>query len=134
MKVLVLDPSALLRGRLVRLIAALPRADIVVASGRHDWAQQLPRLDPDLVILEVRGSRGDRLHTTLEKIRRIRRRHGRPNVVVLTNSVSLQHRRLCLQAGADFFLDKSFEFERVSSLLRRPQRARRSQLKTEKEV
>jgi DNA-binding NarL/FixJ family response regulator len=125
-RVLVLDPSALLRGRLVRLIAALPRADVVVASGRDDWSRQLPQLDPDLVILEVRGSRNARLQTTLDKIRRIRRRHGRPNVVVLTNSVSVQHRLQCLQAGADFFLDKSFEFERVSSLLR-PPRARRAQ-------
>jgi len=117
-KILVLDPSALLRGRLVRLIAALPRADFVVASGRDDWSRQLAQLDPDIVILEVRGIRGDRLQPTLARIRRIRKRHGRPSVVVLTNAVSLQHRRLCLEAGADIFLDKSFEFDRVSRLLR----------------
>jgi len=119
MKVAVIDPSALLRGRILRLVSALPRADFVVASGRESWLPNLIRLDPDLVIIEVRGAGGEGLRPTLARIRKLRRRLGRPSIVVLTNAVSGQHRQCCLEAGADFFLDKSLEFERLLAILRR---------------
>jgi DNA-binding NarL/FixJ family response regulator len=117
-KVLVIDPSPLLRGRLVRLIAGMPQADVVVASGHGNWTPYLRRLAPDLVILEAGGRRGGRFRPTLATIRRIRRRHGRPSVLVLTNQVTAQHRRSCLAAGADLFLDKSLDLEQVPGLLR----------------
>lgn len=126
MKVVLIDPSALLRGRILRLVSDLPQADFVVASGRESWLPHLARLDPDLVILEVRGRGGDGLRPTLARIRKIRRRRGRPSIVVLTNAVSRQHRQSCIEAGADFFLDKSLEFDKVPRLLRSLARRRSS--------
>lgn len=120
MKVLVIDPSPLLRGRLVRLIAGMPGADVVVASGHGNWAPYVSRLAPDLVIVEAQG----RFRPTLAAIRRIRRRQGRPSVLVLTNLVTVQHKLSCLAAGADLFLDKSLDLERVPSLLRTLARGR----------
>jgi len=123
MKVVLIDPSALVRGRIIRLLAALPEADFVVASGGDHWLSHFARLDPDLVILEVQGSGGDSLRPTLARIRKIRRRSRRPSIAVLTNAVSAQHRRSCLDAGADFFLDKSLEFEKIPAILRRWRRS-----------
>jgi DNA-binding NarL/FixJ family response regulator len=123
MKVVLIDPSALVRGRIIRLVAALPQADVVVASGGGHWLSNLGRLDPDLVILEVRGPGGDSLRPTLAKIRQMRRHGRRPSIGILTNAVSRQHRQSCLDAGADFFLDKSLEFEKVPAILRRWRRS-----------
>jgi len=122
MKVVLIDPSALVRGRIVRLVAAIPHADFVVASGGEHWLSDFRRLDPDLVILKLRGARGDGGRPVLARIRKIPRRRGRPSIVVLTNAVSRQHRQRCLAAGADFFLDKSLEFEKVPAILRRLRR------------
>ena len=116
MRVLVIGPSPLLRGRLVRLVAGLPQADLVVASG--NGASYLSRIDPDLVVLEVQGTRAEGLAASLARLRRIAKRHGRPSVVVLTNDVTAQHERRCLEAGADLVLDKSLELELVPALLR----------------
>jgi two-component system OmpR family response regulator len=38
-------------------------------------------------------------------------------VVVLTNLSDSQYRRKCLDAGADFFFDKSSEFNKVIQVL-----------------
>lgn len=126
MKVVLIDPSALVRGRIIRLVAAFPQADFVVASGGAHWLSNFGRLDPDLVILEVRGSGADSLRPMLARIRKLRRRRRRPSIAVLTNAVSSQHRQSCLDAGADFFLDKSLEFDKVPRLLRSLARRRSS--------
>lgn len=126
MRVLVIDPSPLLRGRLARLIAGLPQADVVVASGHATWAPYLSRFAPDVVILDVGGRHGSRFRPTLAAIRKIRRRPGRATVLVLTNLVTAQHRRSCLAAGADLFLDESLDLEQVPGLLRTLARKRTS--------
>lgn len=41
-----------------------------------------------------------------------------PVVIVLTNLTSLEYQSTCLEAGAEFFLDKSFGFERLADILR----------------
>jgi len=37
--------------------------------------------------------------------------------VVLTNHPTLQYRRLCVEAGASWFLDKSIEFSRIKDVI-----------------
>jgi DNA-binding NarL/FixJ family response regulator len=41
-----------------------------------------------------------------------------PVVIMLTNFAHDQYRQKCLQLGADYFFDKSTEFERVIEVLR----------------
>jgi len=43
----------------------------------------------------------------------------RPRVIVLTNYPYPGYRQKCLQAGADFFLDKSAEFDQIPALFER---------------
>ena len=38
-------------------------------------------------------------------------------VIMLTNSTALPFRRRCMEAGADFFLDKSTEFRKVREIV-----------------
>jgi DNA-binding NarL/FixJ family response regulator len=48
---------------------------------------------------------------------RLRRAHARALVVVLTNDASPAHRRKCRERGADFFFDKSRDFERIADVV-----------------
>jgi DNA-binding NarL/FixJ family response regulator len=46
-------------------------------------------------------------------LKKIEKRKGAPIVIILTNYPHSQYRKKCMDAGADFFFDKSGEFEKI---------------------
>jgi DNA-binding NarL/FixJ family response regulator len=71
-------------------------------------------LKPDVVILDIHLIGG----SGIDVLRRIKRLNAAPIVIMLTNSTTPPYRRKCMRAGADFFLDKSSEFENVRSIIK----------------
>jgi two-component system, OmpR family, response regulator len=113
MRVLVVDDSALVRGRLLEMLRDIRG---VHAQGAHDAGQALALLGrqrPDIVVLDLRlgGSSG------LELLGEVRRTAPEATVIVLTNDASELHRRACLGLGARHFLDKSRDFERAVEIV-----------------
>lgn len=72
-------------------------------------------LQPDVVILDI-GMPGGRGIDVLENLKQ---NDSALLVIVLTNYPYPSYRQKCLQAGADFFLDKSTEFDQIPDLLER---------------
>jgi DNA-binding NarL/FixJ family response regulator len=64
---------------------------------------------PVVVILDLKLSTG----TGLDILDAIRGVTPRPRFIVLTNYAEPEVRDLCLTSGADYFLDKSRDFDRV---------------------
>jgi DNA-binding NarL/FixJ family response regulator len=54
----------------------------------------------------------------LDVLRDIRTDHPHICVLMCTNYPDPQYREECLGAGADYFLDKSAEFEKIPAILR----------------
>lgn len=71
-------------------------------------------LSPDVVVLDIslRGGSG------LDVLHEIKKAGRAPVVIVLSNLSYEQYRRRCHEAGADYFFDKSTEFERVAEVLK----------------
>lgn len=71
-------------------------------------------LRPEVIVLDpwMPGGGGIRM------LHRLRRRWSAPVIVVFTNHPYMAYRKRCLDAGADFFLDKSTQFHRLPDLLR----------------
>ena len=114
LKILIVDDSAIIRSRLTSLLSDLPHVEIVDEADDAPQALELIRLrKPDVVILDIHLTHGSGLNL-LPDIKR-----DRPAVVViiLTNYPYPQYRDKCLADGADFFFDKSSEFERVISVV-----------------
>ena len=114
MNVFVVEDSSLLRERLVRTLTGI--ADVQV-SGFADTAaeaiQQIQTLRPDAIILDIRLRQG-----TGFQVLEACKVHGRPPlVIVLTNFAYPQYRKKYIDAGADFFFDKSNEFGKVVEVL-----------------
>lgn len=67
----------------------------------------------DVVILDIRmpGRNG------LDVLRDIKEGSPESKVIILTNYPYPQYRRRCMEEGADFFFDKSSEFEKVTEVL-----------------
>jgi DNA-binding NarL/FixJ family response regulator len=113
-QILVVDDSAAVRGRLAALLSSdLPGA-IVHEADDADAALVLAGAQPiDVVVLDLHMPRGD----GLELIAAFRALARPPRVLVLTADATEQHRHACLARGAEAFLDKATDFERVAALI-----------------
>jgi DNA-binding NarL/FixJ family response regulator len=114
MKILVVDDSELIRLRLVRQIEALPGVDRVMTASGCLLAQHLVTSQhPALVVLDLHLPDGD----PVRLIPQFKLDHPGLKVAVLTNDATDYNRRRCLQAGAEWFFDKSTEFEQLLAQL-----------------
>ena len=109
-RVLVVDDSVVVRNRLVTLLSELAGVDVVgTASDVPEGVAVARRLVPDAVVLDVRMPGGDGV-AVLEDIKA---RAPETVVVILTNYTGERHRARCIAAGADHFLDKSVNLDRL---------------------
>jgi CheY-like chemotaxis protein len=113
-KVVVVEDSPIVRERLVALIAGLRNVCIVGQAEDGFKAQQLFRQHhPDAVVLDIQvpGING------LDLLVQFKKEHPACVVIVLTTYAFKEFRQRCAALGADYFFDKSTEFERVSEVL-----------------
>jgi DNA-binding NarL/FixJ family response regulator len=113
-RVLIVDDSALIRERLKTMLSEIAGVEIVGESeDKMEAIASNERLHPDVVILDIRLPTGD----GIEVLQHIKRDTPSVIVIMLTNYPYPQYRQKCLKAGADFFFDKSTEFEKVPEVL-----------------
>jgi len=114
LKVFISDDSATVRERLVTMALDLPEVDVVgQAEDVPGTLDAIRRIRPDVVILDIRMPGGN----GIEVLREVKKMTPAPQVVMLTNFAYAQYRKKCEQAGADFFLDKSTEFDKLPQAL-----------------
>jgi DNA-binding NarL/FixJ family response regulator len=84
------------------------------AEKARDAIAGIQKARPDIVVLDISmpGGSGIQVLETLKKDR------PSPMVIMLTNFDHPQYRQRCMQLGADHFLDKSNNFERVIDIVR----------------
>jgi DNA-binding NarL/FixJ family response regulator len=115
MRILIADDSSILRARLISLLADLRGIEVVGQAEDAIEARILAeKLRPDVAILDLRmplGSGADVLHD-------IKKLNPAPKVIMLTNYPHPENRKKCIDGGADYFFDKSTEFQNVVSVLR----------------
>jgi DNA-binding NarL/FixJ family response regulator len=121
MRVLIADDSAVVVERLVTLLSELPEVDIVgEAQTSGDATERIQQLQPDVVILDIQLPGGSGIGV----LETVKKNQPAPIVIMFTNFPYPQYREKCLRAGADFFFDKSTEFDQLigvfRSLLHRP--------------
>jgi DNA-binding NarL/FixJ family response regulator len=109
-KVLIVDDSEPIRKRVAELLEESSQIRIVGQAGdSRDAMSAMQKLQPDTVILDIRipGSSG------IQVLNEIKYRYPEVKVIMLTNFDNPQYRRQCRQLGADHFLNKTLEFEKI---------------------
>ena len=113
-KVFIVDDSAIVRERLIELLADLPNVQIAGQAGLAvDAIAGIRAQSPDLVVLDISMPGGSGIGV----LETIKKQPKAPVTIMLTNFVQPQYRQRCMQLGADYFLDKS-SFERVLEIVR----------------
>jgi DNA-binding NarL/FixJ family response regulator len=115
MRILVVDDSAGVRGRIAALLRDVEGVELVAEAEDAPSAVDLSRsMRPDLVILDLSlgGQSG------LEVLPRLKALLNAPTVLVLTNHTGEAYARRCRDLGADHFFDKSTQFQAAIDVVR----------------
>jgi two-component system, NarL family, response regulator DevR len=111
----IADDSTEVRKRLVALISVLQGIVFVGQTGDARVAiEEIQRLEPEVAILDIRLVNGNGIEV-LEIVKLLK---AAPLVIMLTAFPSAQYRRRCISAGADYFFDKTSEFEQIIDVLK----------------
>jgi DNA-binding NarL/FixJ family response regulator len=114
MNVYIVDDSVILRERLVSMLADLAGLRVVgQASDTQEAMEGIRRLKPDVVILDLHLPGGG----GIKVLRYTKQESPTTRVIILTNYDYPQYRNTCFDAGADLFVDKLTEFDRVPALV-----------------
>jgi DNA-binding NarL/FixJ family response regulator len=112
--VFLVEDSLPIRARLAETIRGIRGADLVGEAGTvGDAISGIRSTHPGAVILDLQLEDG----SGLDVLKAVRPAASALHVAVLTNYATDQHRRACMKAGAEFFLDKSSDFPRIREIV-----------------
>jgi len=114
MKVFVVEDSAIVRERLLEMIREVDGVEIVGEADSYGTAVAgIMASQPDVAILDISLAEGSGIDVLAHVKARLPGLRG----IMLTNYTSPQHLRASAEAGAEYFLDKSVDFERIAEIL-----------------
>ena len=112
--VFIVEDSPSIRARLIDMLSAIDGISIVGETGLAIGAvSAILRTHPDSVVLDLQLPDG----SGIDVLRQVHALAPGIVFIILTNYPNPQYRRICLQAGASHFLDKTADFGRLATLL-----------------
>lgn len=113
-KVLLVDDAAFILKRLKQSLEELPQTVKILTAGDYESAlSQLENEGPHIVVLDVHlpGKSG------IEILKIVKLKSLSIIVIMLTNQANDYYRNLCKDLGADYFIDKSSDFEMLPQII-----------------
>jgi len=115
MRIVIADDSTVIRQRLMRMLDDLDGVVVVGQANDVPMARNLVEtLRPDVAILDIRMPTG----SGADLVPELKKMDPAPKVIMLTNYAYPENRKKCMDGGADFFFDKSTEFQKVVAVLK----------------
>ena len=112
MKVLIVDDSSMIRERLIKLLSAFEGLNVLGISGDEDWSI-IGGLKPDFVVLDIKLNR----RSGVDILKNMKRISPYMPVAMLTNYYDNYYINKCREYGADYFFDKSNDFEQLANVI-----------------
>ncbi len=115
LKILLVDDSEFILQRVQHLLAGMEQIqEVRTATSAEEANQWIEAYNPTLIFLDINlpGKNG------LQMLKDIRANKSiDPIVVILTNNTLSGYRNECMQAGADYFLDKAKDFASIPDII-----------------
>jgi two-component system nitrate/nitrite response regulator NarL len=114
MKIVIADDSSLLRERIKFLLKNINSDSVLFdATNGLEALRLIEEIKPDLVILDIRMPELN----GIEVLKRIRELKLHVKVCILTNYSYPLYKLKCFEAGADYFLNKTEDFEDINNVI-----------------
>jgi DNA-binding NarL/FixJ family response regulator len=114
LKLLIADDSSIMRERIKSQVSFLDGVFIVGEADNGITAMELLiEFDPDLIILDLHMP----LLGGIDVLKKIEEANLKTKVCILTNYSYPQYQERCLAMGADYFLSKSEDFEKINFII-----------------
>jgi DNA-binding NarL/FixJ family response regulator len=113
-RVFLVEDSELIRERLLSMLAGMAGVEVVGHSQTAAGAiAGILAARPDVVVLDIKL----KASSGIEVLQTIKRRMPTVAVIMLTNYATEEYRKKCLETGAEYFLDKTNEFEQLRPII-----------------
>lgn len=110
-KVLIVDDSPIIVERLKELIKEEGIThEIMYANNYRSALFQLELFQPDLIFFDITLPDGN----GIDLLRRAKAKYSDARAIMITNHADDYYKNLCLTLGAEAFLDKSLDFEKIT--------------------
>ena len=97
------------------MISKLPQVEYVEkVNDTLDAVTKFHEIRPDVVVMDVSMP----TVTGIVLLEKIKRNYPASKILVFSDNPIPLYRKICMDAGADFFLDKSTEFNKLPELLK----------------
>ena len=115
MKVFIVEDLAVMRAHLEAMLHEIPGISVVGhAVDELGAIECIATLLPDVVILDLSLQTGSGINV----LENTKKHHSAIKVMVLTNHADEFYINYCMDASADYFFDKTFQFMEVDKELR----------------
>ena len=124
MTVLVMEDAAVVRNLTIDLLGESKGIDTIIeAEDAVSALKLMAEHRPQIAVLDIKVPGGPELKNGVDVLKVIKESYPATAVIMLTNYASARYRTECMRLGADFFFDKSNEFDKlpaaVEELMRR---------------
>ena len=114
MNVFIVEDSAAMLKNLQSTLSSIPGVTVIGHAADESCAiERIDALYPDVVTLDLRLQAGSGFGV----LENIKKHHAEIKVVVLTNCSENAYVDRCMNAGADYFFDKSFQYLQFREIL-----------------
>ena len=112
--VLVVEDSLLIIERILGLLSESSNIKMIIhAANYSESIKMINEIRADIVLLDL--NLPDK--SGIELLKEIKNNHPQMKVIVLTNHASDNYREICTYMGADYFFDKSSDFDKITETI-----------------
>ena len=114
LKVFIADDSVVIRSKLKEAFEESGEIEVIGEAGDAEQAiAEIRRLDPQVVTIDIRMPGGGGLPV----LKDFKARTPERTAIILTSFPDPQYKQVYLAAGADYFLDKNQDIQKLNELL-----------------
>lgn len=116
--VVTIDDSPLIAERMDSILREIDNVSFLGNAFNILSAQNLiNEVKPNVVILDIHLEKNTNSKTGIDLLVEIRKNYPEMKVIIFTNHNEQHYRTICLEKGADYFLDKSTDSNKISEIL-----------------
>jgi DNA-binding NarL/FixJ family response regulator len=114
LKIIVVDDSLIFKKSLAGLIENFTEFQIIGEFDNSlETIDSIETLKPDVLLLDIRLKN----ENGIDVLRKLKNIYPELRIIMITNFPNMQYRAECNRLGAEYFFDKSLEFENLVNVL-----------------